>query len=64
MEKIKLTNAKKMRLAAGLTVNDVSKKLGISKQSISYYETGRNTPTVNRLKQLADLYMCEIKDLF
>lgn len=64
MEKVRLTNARKMRLAAGLTAKEVSEKLGVSKQFIYLTESGQSCPGISRLKALADLYKCEIKDLF
>ena len=62
--KIQLTNAKKRRLIAGLTSKEASEKLGITKQALSTYECGLNTPTVPRLKKMAEIYGCTIDELF
>ena len=44
------------REQAGLTQADVSRELGITAQAYSHYETGRITPPVNSLYNLAKLY--------
>lgn len=62
--KIILKNAKKMRYLAGLSSKEAAEKLNITRQALSTYETGRNTPTVKRLNQMAELYKCSVADLF
>ena len=44
------------RQALGLTQSDVAEKMHVSRQTISSWETGRNTPDIITLKQLALLY--------
>lgn len=63
MEKVRLTNARKMRLAAGLTVQEVSEKMNLSRNFIYMVENGESTPGISKLIALAKLYNCEIKDL-
>lgn len=49
---------KQCRMSQGLKQNEVAKKIGICKQALSSYESGRHMPTVDILIQLADLYGC------
>ena len=44
------------RLRCGLTQKFVALSLGVSYPSVSQWETGVNTPTIENLIQLADLY--------
>ena len=41
------------RAENGLTQTDLAKKLRISQNAISQYESGKRTPTVKRLAQIA-----------
>lgn len=41
------------RVENGLTQTDLAKKLCISQNAISQYESGKRTPTVKRLAQIA-----------
>lgn len=44
------------RLKCGMTQKFVALSLGVSYPSVSQWETGVNTPTIENLIQLADLY--------
>ena len=64
IEKVQLKNARKCRLMAGLAIEQAAKEIGVSRQSLYNYESGESTPTVARLKKMAELYGCDIKELF
>lgn len=44
---------RELRVKAGLTPDDLSVRLGSSRQSVSHWETGRSTPSPPVLKQIA-----------
>ena len=50
------TRLKEVRIRAGFSQRQVAKKLGISKTSISGYETGQFCPTVERVIEMAKIY--------
>lgn len=54
---------KEKRQAAGLSVLDVQKALGVSDATVYYWEAGKNKPTVEHLLKLADLYGCTVDEL-
>lgn len=54
---------KKLRTAAGLSQDDVAKKLAISRQSISKWELGISLPDIIYLVPLTKILDCEIEDL-
>lgn len=45
---------RELRVKAGLTPDDLSVRLGSSRQSVSHWETGRSTPAPPVLKQIAN----------
>lgn len=45
---------RELRVKAGLTPDDLSVRIGSSRQSVSHWETGRSTPAPPVLKQIAD----------
>lgn len=47
---------KAARINAGLTQEDAAKKIGVSKQSLSNWECGRNTPKATELMGLCEIY--------
>jgi DNA-binding XRE family transcriptional regulator len=47
---------KKLRLEHSYTQKDVAEQLHVSRQTVSSWETGRNTPDLETTKQLAKLY--------
>lgn len=51
------------RVNAGLTQENVAKKLGKSKNTIVSYEKGRSVPDIETGKALASLYGVSIDDL-
>lgn len=51
------------RMKNGLTQSALAKKLSISQNSISQYETGKRTPHVYRLTAIADTLGCPISEI-
>lgn len=51
------------RVNAGLKQSDVCKALNIGKNTIVSYEAYNTSPDMDRAKQLADLYGCELADI-
>ena len=47
---------RQLRKEAQLSQDDVSKVIGLTKSAYGYYESGRNTPTVDNLVKLAKFY--------
>lgn len=54
---------KNLRLAKGLTLQQVGDSFGISKVSVSTWESGKTNPGRNRLEKLADLYGTSVQFL-
>jgi len=54
---------KNLRLAKGLTLQQVGESFGISKVSVSTWEAGKTNPGRKRLEQLAELYGTTIQFL-
>lgn len=54
------TRIKEMRLEKGLTQTDLALKLGLTRNTIAYYENEDKTPTVEILSKIADLFQCSI----
>jgi transcriptional regulator with XRE-family HTH domain len=44
------------RETAGYTPEEVSQKLGITKDELSLFESGKTKPTISLLRKLAKLY--------
>ena len=55
-KQIKPLTLRGLRNKKGLTLGDVSDKLGISRQAISRWETGKSSPSVAHLVALSDIY--------
>lgn len=51
------------RVNAELTQDDVCKALKIGKNTLSSYEAYNTSPTIDRAKQMAELYGCELSDI-
>lgn len=51
------------RKARGMTQQQVAEKLGVEPESISRMESGVIVPTLQRLRQFADLYGCSMESL-
>lgn len=56
-------NLKKIMSEKGLSVTKVSQLSGVGKSSISQYLSGKNIPTSERIKVLADAIGCTVEEL-
>lgn len=50
------------RKNVGLTQEDACREIGISKATLSYYESGTREPTFSTLCKMADVYGCSLDD--
>lgn len=57
-------NLKNLRLNAGLTQDEAAEKAGVTRQTISGYETGRRQPDLEMLQSLAEMYGASINEVF
>ena len=56
-------NLKQLRTARGLTQAEVAQRLGVTRQTISSYESGRTMPDLETLKRLTDILGCDLEQL-
>ncbi len=49
-------NLKALRMTAGLTMEGLAEKIGVSRQSVAKWENGDSLPDLMKCKALADLY--------
>ena len=56
-------NLKKLRTESGLTQEAVAREIGLTRQAISSYESGRTQPPVDLLIRFAELYGVEPEDV-
>ena len=56
-------NLKVARIRSGLSQDIASKLTHLNRSSLSYYENGRNTPTIFTLIKLISIYNIDIDDL-
>lgn len=56
-------NLAQARKKAGLTQEAVAEKLGVSRQTISKWETDETLPDIRQSKKLADLYQVTLDEL-
>lgn len=54
---------KSQREASGLSQSALAKEVGISQQKISYYESGKHSPTIEDCIKLADYYGITLDEL-
>lgn len=45
---------RELRIRAGLSADDLAARLGVSRQAVSTWETGRSNPPANKLRPIAD----------
>ena len=50
--------------ASGLKSNYIADTLGVHKQTISFYVTGRRTPKKETLKDIAKICRCKLGDFY
>ena len=56
-------NLVELRKLNNLSQEDISEKIGVSRQTLSKYETGESLPDIERCKQLADLFGVTVDNL-
>lgn len=56
-------NLKSARLDTGLTQEQVAQKVGITRQALSHYESGRSQPDIDMLISLCEVYNTDINDI-
>ena len=61
-ERMKIT-LRAARVNANMTATEVAKIVGIKRQSIYNYESGRNSPNMKLLSELLKLYKVKFEDL-
>ena len=57
-------NIRKKRIEAGISVKDLSEKIGKRMNYIYMMERGERTPSIGTTMKLAEVLDCEIGDLF
>ena len=57
------TNLYNARKKSGLSQEEVAEKLGVSRQTISKWETDETLPDIRQAKRLAGLYRLTLDDL-
>ena len=56
-------NLMELRKLNNLSQEDIAEKIGVSRQTLSKYETGESLPDIERCKMLADLFGVTMDDL-
>ena len=56
-------NLKDLRRLSGLTQEQVAQRVGLTRQAISSYESGRTQPDITMLEKLAEVYGAELTDV-
>ncbi len=54
---------RKIRLERGMTQDEVAEQVGLTRQAISSYESGRTQPGIDILERLAETYQVELTDI-
>lgn len=54
---------KEIREKKGMSQDELAEKLGVSRTMIIHYEKGRNTPSLERTIQLANILQCSLDEL-
>lgn len=64
MNKQRTVDAEKLRKARGLlTLSDVGKRIGVTRQQVWCYENGRSLPSVEKMIMLLELYDVKLEKL-
>ena len=53
-------NLKELRKAKGLTQEQVAQQIGLTRQALSSYESGRTRPDAETLMKLAEIYSTDL----
>ena len=56
-------NLKNIRKSKNISQEYLAEKLGVSRQSVSKWETGENFPSMNNIMCLCEIFKCRINDL-
>ena len=56
-------NLKKLRKAKNYSQDVLAEKVGVSRQSVSKWETGDAYPEMNNILELCKIFHCKINDL-
>lgn len=56
-------NLKLIRKSKNISQEELAEKLGVSRQSVSKWETGENYPSINNILCLCDIFKCKINEL-
>ena len=59
-----MTGIKAKREEAGLTQEELSRVLGVVRQTVAMWETGKASPSANMLPRIARALNCRIEDLY
>lgn len=51
------------RLKNGMTQTDLARKLSVSQNAVSQYESGKRVPTVKRISSIASALGCSVADI-
>lgn len=54
---------RQLRIDRGMTQEEVAEQVGLTRQAVSSYESGRTQPGVDILQRLADIYEVELTDI-
>lgn len=60
MENIFGQNLEKLRLAKKISKRELSKKIGVTEATISYYESGKRSPSSENLIKISDFFKVSI----
>lgn len=52
-----------LRKEAGFTQEQLAEKIGVARRTVSRWETGNNTPDLDILMELADLYEVDLREI-
>lgn len=53
---------KAARVNAGFTLKDAAAKIGVTKETLSRWERGLSSPTLEKVERLAAAYQCTPED--
>nr|MCR5787611.1 helix-turn-helix domain-containing protein [Bacilli bacterium] len=56
-------NLKQIRKSKNISQEDLAERLGVSRQSVSKWETGENYPSMFNIMCLCDIFKCKINNL-
>jgi transcriptional regulator with XRE-family HTH domain len=60
---VKRKTIRELRRAANLTQAELAERIGVSKMSISHWETGRNEPSARQLRALATSFKVAMESI-